>query len=170
MKLYVKQKVFSWGDRFRVYDEAERELYYVEGEVFSFGKKLHLYGMDGSELAYVRQKLFSFLPRFFITVNGADVAEVKKEFTFARPVYDVIGPDWKVTGNFWAHDYRITAEEKVVASVAKKWFTWGDTYEIDVSDDRDVLMALSVVLVIDAVLSLQQASASASSAASSSGH
>ena len=43
MKLYIKQKVFSWGDKFRVYDENYNDRYYVEGEVLSFGKKLHLY-------------------------------------------------------------------------------------------------------------------------------
>ena len=38
MKLYIKQKVFSWGDKFTVKDEAGRDRYYVEGEVFTFGR------------------------------------------------------------------------------------------------------------------------------------
>ena len=29
---------------------------------------------------------------------------------------------------------------------------WGDTYEIDITDDADEVMALCVVLVIDAVM------------------
>ena len=45
MKLYIKQKVFSWGDKFTVKDEAGRDRYYVEGEVFTFGRKLHVYDM-----------------------------------------------------------------------------------------------------------------------------
>ena len=51
MKLYIKQKVFSWGDKFRIYDENDK--YYVESEVFTFGKKLHLYSQSGSELAFI---------------------------------------------------------------------------------------------------------------------
>ena len=43
MKLYIKQKVFSRGDKFRIYDENENDKYYVEGEVLTLGKKLHLY-------------------------------------------------------------------------------------------------------------------------------
>ena len=35
MKLYIKQKVFSWGDKFTVKDEAGRDRYYVEGEIFT---------------------------------------------------------------------------------------------------------------------------------------
>ena len=53
MKLYIKQKVFSWGDKFRIYDEYENDKYYVEGEVFTFGKKLHLYSKLGNEIAYI---------------------------------------------------------------------------------------------------------------------
>ena len=60
MELYIKQRVFTWGDRFSVYDALEREQFYVEGEVFSFGKKLHLYDLNGQELAYIQQKVWSF--------------------------------------------------------------------------------------------------------------
>ena len=42
MKLYIKQKVFSWVDRFTVFDETGADKYYVEGEFFSWGKKLHV--------------------------------------------------------------------------------------------------------------------------------
>jgi uncharacterized protein YxjI len=46
MKLYIKQKVFSWADRFTVKDENGADRYFVEGEMFSWGKKLHVYDMD----------------------------------------------------------------------------------------------------------------------------
>jgi uncharacterized protein YxjI len=37
MKLYLLQEIFTFGERFTVYDENETERYYVEGEVFSWG-------------------------------------------------------------------------------------------------------------------------------------
>ena len=52
MKLYMKQKVFSWRDRFYIKDEYEEDRYYVEGELFSWGKKLHVYDMTGAEVAF----------------------------------------------------------------------------------------------------------------------
>lgn len=91
MKLYIKQKVFSWGAKFRIYDEYENDKYAVEGEVFTLGKKLHLYAMDGNELAYIHQKVLSFLPKYYINRNGQDIAEVIKEFTFFRQEYSVDG-------------------------------------------------------------------------------
>lgn len=163
MKLYIKQKVFSWADKFRVYDEYENDKYFVEGEVFTLGKKLHLYSLDGDELAYIHQKVWSFLPRYFINRNGEDVAEVVKEFTFLRQEYTAEGLDWTIEGDFWAHEYQINSENGVVATISKRWFTWGDTYEIDIADDVDEVMALSVVLIIDAVIDLQNSSAAVNS-------
>ena len=57
MNLYIKQKVFSWNDRFFVYDENGNEKYYVEGEVFTFGKKLHLYDTNRNQLLFKKNSL-----------------------------------------------------------------------------------------------------------------
>lgn len=168
MKLYIKQKVFSWGDKFRIYDAEGNDCYYVEGEVFTLGKKLHLYDLNGIERCYIHQKLLSFLPRFFIGQDGVDTAEVVKKFTFFHPEYQVNGPDWQVSGNFLAHDYVIKDGNSAIASISKKWLAWGDTYEIDIAVHADALLVLSVVLVIDAIL--QQQSSSAATSSSSSNH
>ena len=163
MKLYIKQKVFSWGDKFRIYDENQNDRYYVEGEVFSFGKKLHLYNHSGAEEAFIHQKVLSFLPKYYISRNNIDVAQVIKEFTIFRQEYTVEGLGWTVNGNFLAHDYEITSDGRTIASISKRWFSWGDTYEIDISDDADEVMAICVVLIIDAVIAQSENSAAASS-------
>jgi len=153
MKLYLKQKVFSWGDKFTVYDEAGNDKYYVEGEVFSFGKKLHVYDVSGKEVVFIHQEVFSFLPKYYINVDGRDIAEVKKHFTFFTQEYSVNGFGWSVHGDFWDHEYEITDGQRMVASVYREWFTWGDAYVIDISEGVREADALSVVLVIDAVIS-----------------
>ena len=61
MKLYMKQKVFSWADKFYIRDESGQYRYYIEGEIFTFGKKLHLYDQNGMERAFIWQKILSFL-------------------------------------------------------------------------------------------------------------
>ena len=134
MKLYMKQKVFSWNDRFTVKDAMGNDKYFVEGEFFSWGKKLHVYDRSGREVAFVRQKLWTFLPRYMVSVNGTDVAEIVKEFTFLRPKYSIIGPGWEVDGSFWEHDYEVTENGRPIVSIRKEWMTWGDTYELDIAD------------------------------------
>ena len=156
MKYYIKQHVFTFGDRFSIYDENGNERYFVEGEVFTFGKKLHLCAMDGRELSFIEQKLFSFLPRYSVIINGTEVAEIVKEFTFFRNVYTINGLGWTVDGDFMDHDYVIESEGKTVAAVSKEWFTFGDAYEINVSDAIDPVLALSAVIVIDACLDAEK--------------
>lgn len=152
MELYIKQRVFSWGDKFSIYNKDGNECYYVQGEVFSWGKKLHLYAKTGMELAFIQQKVFSFLPKYFIFRNGVQTAEVVKEFTFFKQEYSVHGLGWTVKGDFFAHDYEIYDNGTQIASVSKAWLSWGDAYRIVFEPGLDVTNILSVVLVIDACL------------------
>jgi uncharacterized protein YxjI len=102
------------------------------------------------------------LPRFFVFVDGLQVAEIVKEFTFMKPKYSVLGLNWEVNGNFWAHDYEILNQGHVVVTIKKEWLTWGDTYVLDINDARDEINALAVVLAIDAVMAQQSSAANSS--------
>lgn len=153
MNLYIKQHIFSWGDRFTVYDEAGNDRYYVKGEVFTFFKKLHIYDLNGREVAYIKEHFAMFEPRYTIFRGDREVADVVKELTFFRPKYSVEGLGWDVEGDFFDHDYALTQFGSPVASVSKKWFSLGDAYEINIAYGTDEVNALAVVLVIDACLS-----------------
>lgn len=152
MKLYIKQKMFSWGDRFTVKDAEGNDRYCVEGEVFSWGKKLHVCDMSGNEVAFIQQKVFSFLPTYHVFVNGDQVAEITKEFSFFKPYYTINGPGWEATGKIMLHDYEITQGEFPVATIQKEWMTWGDCYELDIANPNHEVLALAVVLTIDCVI------------------
>lgn len=156
MKLYIKQKVFSWKDKFHIYDEYQSEKYYAESELISFGKKLHIFDNNENELCYIYQKVLSFLPRYFINIQGTDVAEVVKSISFFKPKYEINGIGWSVSGDFFAHDYVIENEIGVpIATISKKWLSWGDAYEIDIPDPNNEIMVLAIVLIIDAVIMQQ---------------
>ena len=158
MKLYIKQKVFSWKDKFYVKDENGNDRYYVEGEFFSLGKKLHIYDMNSNEIAFIHQKVLSFLPRFLVFIGGIQVAEIVKEFTFFRNKYRIEGLGWDVDGDFMDHDYEITHMGRPIVAISKEWFTWGDSYMLDIADNVDPVNALSVVLAIDCVIEMQRRS------------
>ena len=155
MKLYIKQHIFTWGDKFSIYDEAGCERFFVEGEVFTFGKKLHLTDTRGVELSYIHQELSLFRPRYLIRRGSRDIAEVTREFTFFKPEYTVDGLGWRVEGDFFSHEYTVSRGDTAIASVSKEWFTLGDAYAIDIAPGVDAIDVLSVVLVIDAVLASQ---------------
>ena len=162
MKLYIKEKVFSWGDKFTVKDAYGEDKYIVEGEVFTFGKKLHVYDRSGREVAFIKQEIWSFLPRYYVFCGDRQIAEIKKEFTFLFPRYTIEGLGWEIDGSFMAHDYQITKRGRKIVTISKEWMTWGDSYELDIADPADELVALAVVIAIDCVT--ETASAAASSA------
>ena len=162
MKLYIKEKVFTWGDQFTVKDERGNDKYVVEGEVFSWGKKLHVYDMTGREVAAIRQEVWSFLPRYYVFCGDRQVAEIKKEFTFFFPKYRIDGLGWEIDGSFMAHEYEITQSGRTIVSIRKEWMTWGDIYELNITNPSDEIVALAVVLTIDCVMEAAAAAASSS--------
>ena len=162
MKLYIKQKVFSWSDKFTVKDEMGNDRYLVEGEIFSFGKKLHVYDLQGREVAFIKQELWSWMPTYYVFCGDRQVAQIKKEFTFFFPKYTIEGLGWEINGSFMAHDYEITQNGFPIVSIRKEWMTWGDSYELNISNPRDEIVALAVVLTIDCVMEAAAAAASSS--------
>ncbi len=152
MKLYIKQKVFSWNSQFTVKDESGHDRYTVEGKVFSLGHKLHVCDMDGHEVAYIAQELNAWMPRYRVEIPGREPVWIRKKFTWIHPKYEMGGIDWFVDGFGWTHEYSILQGKQKVADIRKEILSWGDAYAVTVLDPGQEILALSVALVIDCVL------------------
>ncbi len=155
MKLYIKEKVFTWGDQFTVVDQTGEARYTVQGEVFSWGKKLHVYDRQGREAAFIKQELFTFLPQYVVYVGGREIARVKKEFSLFFPRFTIDGLGWECDGSFWEHNYQITRRGMPIVTIEKEWMTWGDSYVLDICNPADEIVALALVLTIDCVAEAQ---------------
>ena len=155
MELYIKERVFTWGDKFDVCDRNGTPAYRVEGEVFSWGKKLHVYDRFDREVAFIKQEVFTWMPTYKVYVNQKEVAQIRREFSFFRPRYTVDGLGWAVEGSFLEHNYQITQNGRHIVSIDKEWMTWGDTYRLQIDDAADPIVALAVVLTIDCVIEQQ---------------
>ena len=42
-QLYLKQKVFSFGEKYNVFDENQNIVYHIKGKVFSLRNKMDMY-------------------------------------------------------------------------------------------------------------------------------
>ena len=83
MELYIKQRVFAWGDTYDIYDETGEARYYVEAELFTFGHQIHVYDKrSGAELGSIHEHLFSWFKTFDIVINGQVMGTVRREFSF----------------------------------------------------------------------------------------
>ena len=63
MKLYMRQHVFTIGDRFNVWDEDGHDRWFVEQELLTWGKILRVYDLSGREAASIHQEVLTFRPR-----------------------------------------------------------------------------------------------------------
>lgn len=154
MTYQMKQALFSWGARFDITTADGSPAYTVKGEAFSWGDKLAFLDAAGRELAFISQRLFSWGKVYEVHVAGSLFAEIRKEFTFFSDKYtvDVPGPnDYVVQGDFWDHEYAFLRRDVVVARVSKKYFSWTDTYGIELSAGAEPLPVLATAVVIDLI-------------------
>lgn len=154
MRYLVQQKFWSLGGEFTIKDGNEQDAYRVRGQAFSWGHKLSLQDMGDRELAYISQRLMTWKPTYEIYRDGAKFAEVTREASWlkSRFTLDVPGPnDYTITGSFWDHEYVFERGGRAVATVSKRFWSWTDTYGIDVIEGEDDVAVLATCIVIDLV-------------------
>jgi uncharacterized protein YxjI len=154
MRYKIRQRIFSIGDSFTIKDEYDNDRYEVQGKVFSLGNKLRIYDLAGRELAYIEQELFHLFPTYNIYLEGGHAASVKKELSFFRPsfVIDSSMGNYTVDGDIFSHEFQILKYGRPVASVSKTWFSFSDSYGVDIEDTENQAFMLALVIVIDQVL------------------
>jgi uncharacterized protein YxjI len=160
-QLYIKQKVFSLSGKFTVKDQQEKDVYYVEGSFMQVPKTFSIMNTTRDEVALVTKKAFSFLPKFFVEVNGREVFTIKKEFSFLKARYTIDGAGIEVHGNWWDMDFQVLQHGEVVGQVSKEWFTWGDSYKVQIVDEEMETIMIALVVAIDCVKADHAAASSA---------
>ena len=154
MRYAMKQKLFCWGDDYRILDQDGRDVYLVDGKAFVLlRKRLVFQDMAGNELAEIRQRLLSWGPSYDMCRDGTVVATVSKHvFTLilCKFTVDVPGPDdLKATGSLFDYEYAFRRHGREVATVSKKYFSWTDSYGVDIADGEDDVLILASTVVID---------------------
>lgn len=150
-ELFIKQKVFSLSEKFTVKNQQEQDVYYVEGSFMRIPKTFSIMNTADEEVALITKKVFSFLPKFFVEVDGREVLTIKKEFSFLKARYTIDSADIEVHGNWWDMDFQVIQRGAVIGEVNKKWFTWGDSYSVQVFEEEMEAIIIAIVVAIDCV-------------------
>ncbi|MGI6085320.1 MAG: LURP-one-related/scramblase family protein [Acetivibrionales bacterium] len=150
-RLYIKQKVFSFGDKYNIFNEEGQPVFSVQGEVFTFGAKIHIYDAAGTEVIFIEQKLFRFLPEYHIYSGDTLSAIIKKEFSFFIPKLNIQSEygDYTLVGNLFGRDFSILRNDIVVGELHKAWLSWGDSYELIINNDDDIPLFCALTIAID---------------------
>ena len=151
--LLMRQKIFSFGDDYTVVDGAGRDRFLVDGKVFTLRNTLDIQDPHGKDLARITRRILAWGPTYEIARGGKVIAVVKKElFTLfhCRFTVDVPGPDdLEAKGNFFDYEYEFERDGRTVATVSKRFFSFRDTYGIQIADGEDPLLLLASAVVID---------------------
>jgi uncharacterized protein YxjI len=155
MRYVMRQKLLSLADNFTIKNEQEQDVFLVKGKVFSFGDKLSFQDLAGNELVFIDQRLLNWSPTYELWKGDELLAVVKRElfsFIHHRFTVDVPGPnDLEAEGDFLDHEYTISRGGSVVATVSKRWFSFADTYGIEIADGEDDVLVLATAVVVDMV-------------------
>ena len=153
MRYLLKQKLFSFGDDFTIKGDDGNAAFQVDGKAFTlFREKLSFQDMQGKELAFIRERIIALTPSYEILRNGEVAAVVKKDlinlFRCGFTV-DVPGPDdLEAQGSLLDHEYTFTRGSRTVATVSRRWFSFTDTYGVEIEQGEDPVLILASTVVI----------------------
>lgn len=151
MRLYIRQRIFSWTDSYGVYDETGEPRYEVRADLLSLTHRIRVFDKrTGQQLGAIQQKLLTLLPTFEIEINGRIMGTIRKKFTIFTQDYQVDYRGWEVEGNFLGWEYRVLDGNVEVMSISKDVFRWSDCYELQYANPANEMPGLLLVLAIDA--------------------
>lgn len=155
MKLYIKQKVFTLTEDFSVTDENNEPVFRVTGSFMRIPKKYEIYDMNGSLVCEIEKHLFRLFSHFDIRSDSVQLT-VKKDFTFFKTAISIVGSDWRLIGDIFNLDFALVSGNYPIMSFRKAFLSWGDFYELDISDEKDAILCLAIVIVIDRIIAENQ--------------
>ena len=150
----MRQRMFALGDDFFITDEQGNRAFKVDGKVLRVRSTLKFETPDGRELYKIQEKIARIRDSMTIErpdgspaakVHNALVTPLRDRWTIDVPG----GADMSTKGNIVNHEYRISQNGAVVATVSRRWFRVRDTYGVEVAPGQDDALLLAITVVID---------------------
>lgn len=153
MKFYIKPKHFAQYRSFKIRDESQGELFKIKGKFLLGMRSLKMKDMS-NQVLYRAVRRFDFKPhRTYDVLSSEDklVAQIHRSFAWFKPNYTIIMNDKKFhfKGSVLQHVFAIHDEDEELVRIEKRVFSFGDAYEIDVKVDKDPLLHLFLIIIID---------------------
>ncbi|QOL26987.1 LURP-one-related family protein [Thalassotalea sp. LPB0316] len=154
MRYILRQKIFSLRDVFRIKDENDELAFEIVSKILALRRTFVMRDHNENEVVTIKRKIFAIRPTFYLSfVDGTHALLKKKFFTWFSSKYylNFNGQDIVIIGDFLDHEYDFLIDDQAIASVSKKWFSWTDTYGVDVAEQQFAPLILASVVIIDEV-------------------
>lgn len=150
----MRERLRRFGTDFVVTTVGGDPAYRIDGRALRLRDTITLLDMAGQPRYHVRERPRGRGNTVVVEREGRVVATVER--ALAAPLRDrfdvavVGGPSLHVRGNVPEHEYTITRDGALVATVSKRWFRRRDTYGVEVQPGEDDAFVLAVAAAIDA--------------------
>ena len=152
MRFILRQKIFSLRDVFHIKNEHDELAFEIVSKLLSLRRTFIMQDTQEQQVDIIKRKIFAIRPTFYLTFNDGSKAKLRKKFFswFGSKYYlNYNGQDILIVGDFLAHEYDFLIDEQPIASVSKAWFSFTDTYGVDIAKPNHVPLILSSVVIID---------------------
>ena len=149
----IRERLLRLGEDSDITDEAGQPVLHVDGKVLSLHNRLILRDPVGRETGQVHRKLAALRPTYEITINGKDIAEVRRHLLtpfgerFTINVHGAGGLE--IRGDLLSHEFTIERDGHTVAAISKRWLTATASYAVDIAPGENDLLILAGVLALD---------------------
>ncbi len=152
MKVYIKNKFWSWGGGSSVVNENKEPVFQVKGKVFSITRKKYLCDLDGNRLYTIRNKWFNwFIHKAFIyDSNNNKIATVKDKWFNIKNEYFIedYKDEIKIDGQFFSLSSTILKNGEPIGTIRRRITFINDAFELE-ANEQDMPFLIALVIAID---------------------
>lgn len=149
----LRRQLFAIGEDFWVKNASGQDVFKLDGKVLTLTQTFALQDVNGNELVRMKAELLTLRRTMDIERGGQVVATVRKAFLNVlgqRFTVDVAGDgELEAQGDILNHEFQITAQGQVVATISKQWFAAELMYGIAIAPGQDDVLLLAIAIAID---------------------
>lgn len=156
MKLYIKPEDITLVNyKLSVKNEDGQDVYKIASVSDNLMRyKWKMWDTNDNELMVVEQKkaLTMMAVNFDVIIGGQHVMDIMQKVKFTKYFFQIPQYDITIDGDFISHVFNITQKGNVVAKIQRKILSWGDCYEIDISDPSYEMTVLAAVIAVECMV------------------
>ena len=150
MKVFIKNKLVSWGGGSDVTDISGNPVYKVKGRVLSIGRRKIMCDLDGNTLFVIRNRWLNPIRHktYIKDADGNRIATVySKAFDLTRLYADTEHGQYTVQGKFFGRNSSILRDGVQVAILERQFTVIKDAFSLEASpEDMPFMTALVIAL------------------------
>lgn len=158
MKLYIKQKVFKITDHYPVLDENQNVVYQVDQDFKIIGNRVRVSNPNGQEIFVVEKEILTFFPKYTVLFHDGREIYIKSRMEFFKKKIDIEqdGQELYLEGDWFDFEFTIYRNSEAIGRISREILTWGDTYQLDVYDQKYQELVLALTIAVDCIKDTQQ--------------